>query len=75
MQIEYDKWDEIIWHTVMIWDVLDWIEKNKNLQIDPDKLVLDNFWKEKRKPIDDQDDETIDFTYFSNRCHKLKHKS
>jgi len=63
---------EIIWHPVMIWDVLDWIIKNiheiKHYNCDlcwrvdilEDMLGL---WENKRKPIEEQSAETIDFIY------------
>jgi len=49
----------IIWHPVMIWDVLDWSEA-KELKYTRDICYS---WKDKRKPIEDQTDETIDFVY------------
>jgi len=67
-----EKEYKIIWHPVMIWDVLDWIDKehklfftykeeNSPLTLWADKVV--NLWKDKRKPIDDQSEECIDFIY------------
>lgn len=109
-----NKYFDIIWHQVMIWDVLDWIEKRIkiyypmlmkklnskdnyfSIKYSDIKIVQDfidkvgkwivhidysgdyiwveqydimndgNLWelrKEKRKPIDDQSDECIDFIY------------
>lgn len=66
--------DKIIWHPVMIWDVLDWIEVNnisKKLFIDmPEWMtfnspvnVIDFHWREKRKPIENQSDECIDYIF------------
>jgi len=57
--------DKIIWHQVMIWDILDWIEKKFKLNIEEfDELEsLFILWKDKRKSIDDQSDECIDFIY------------
>lgn len=61
-----------IWHPVMIWDVLDYIEpywkgyaqdvrfsKERKRKID---IVLLQ-WDKKRKPIESQSDECIDFIY------------
>ena len=69
------RWDErpkteilkIIWHPVMIWDVLDWIEswKSNSLQ----EFISDNItwviqlWKEKRKPIEEQELSCISYIY------------
>jgi len=50
--------DEVTWHPVMIWDVLDWILKNNIAKIDFEKQR-----KELRKPIDNQSDECIDYVY------------
>lgn len=66
-----EKEYEIIWHQVMLWDVLDWIEQ-KNTE--PNQLIwwysvgdinlnLRHLRTNKRKPIDDQSDECIDFIY------------
>ena len=63
---------EIIWHPVMIWDVLDWIEpywwvfaQSVNLDIERTRkgTLLLSVRKQKRKPIDDQSDECIDYVY------------
>lgn len=64
--------EEIIWHPVMIWDVLDWIEPYWSGYVQSveftdrrrkkKNLVLlqrDN----KRLPIDEQSDECIDYVY------------
>lgn len=56
---------KIIWHPVMIWDVLDYGQLNwlwlcsKNDYTD--EILLK--WSFKRKPIDDQPDETVDFIH------------
>ena len=61
--------DKIIWHPVMIWDVLDYwenLEENKNYwwyyQYEVIKDIIE-FWKEKRKPIEEQSDDTIEFIF------------
>ena len=64
----------IIWHPVMLWDVLDWAEANieyleeyKKFQniYQKRECYLDIWYmrKEKRKPIDNQSDECINFVY------------
>lgn len=68
---------KIIWHPVMIWDVMDYIENNW-FEDDFEKIYgveytpvwkinlpnnLFNIWDEKRKPIEDQSDECVDFVY------------
>lgn len=67
---------EIIWHPVMIWDVLDWIDKNiKHTEFDIASFI-DIKWRisiykvnllrnriDYRKPIEDQSEECIDFIY------------
>lgn len=68
--------DEIIWHPVRIWDILDYklrdkfiIEKNINYQwyiiYDEAKTTLEiiNLWEEKRKPIDKQSKKCIKYIY------------
>lgn len=67
-----DWYYEFIWHSVMIGDVIDWIEpywsgyaqdvkfcQERKRKID---LVLLQ-WDKKREPIDTQSDECIDFVY------------
>lgn len=63
---------EVIWHPVMIGDVLDWIEpywwvfaQSVNLDIERTRkgTLLLSVRKQKRKPIDDQSDECIDYVY------------
>lgn len=68
---------KIIWHPVMIWDVLDWIDKlNQWLWEDHIKVwnsvrhkfdtkikIIEDKRKEKRKPIEDQSEECIEFVY------------
>lgn len=78
---ECNEWSEykIIWHPVMIGDVLDWIYENDIDQVElhqlmerkkytnftytPASVMVIALWKEKRKPIDDQSDECIKFVY------------
>ncbi len=50
-------WD-IIWHPVMIWDILDWIKNNPR-----PALQIFKFWELTRKPIEDQSEECIEFIY------------
>lgn len=71
--LEYndDEIYEIIWHPVMIWDVLDYIEKNIETE---DVIEIMNtkchrqsmtifYFKEKRKPIEEQLDDCIEYIY------------
>ena len=53
------KLEKIIWHPVMIWDVLDmeWIDDNDIIE-----YIMDLFI-EKRKPIEEQSEECIKFIY------------
>lgn len=63
---------EVIWHPVMIWDVIDWIEpywalfaQSLNLSNERQskiKFVLVK-WHKKREPIEMQSDECIDYVY------------
>ena len=71
----YNNLIETIGHPVMIWTVLDWIEKMWKTWSEPfyvngethytpsytDFLLMK--WKEKRKQIEDQNIDTIDFIY------------
>lgn len=59
---------KIIWHPVMIWDILDYFIWNKELNLN--RLIwqntifwLLNSWKEKRKPIENQSDKCIEFIF------------
>lgn len=64
---------EIIWHPVMIGDVLDRVEvnlvrltKNHNIPWSYKKWFRDEVhkdWKDKRKPIDEQNESWIEFIY------------
>ena len=74
----YTKWSntdfKIIWHQVMIWDVLDYIEKKK-YKSDTEIFGFRNFWysekqidillewKNKRTSIENQSDDCIDYIY------------
>lgn len=69
---EYYNIKEVIWHPVMIGDVLDWIEpywwvfaQSVNLDIERTRkgTLLLSVRKQKRKPIEDQSDECIDYVY------------
>lgn len=60
---------KIIWHPVMLWDVLDRIESkledNYFLNFYTEDLIMDicNKRKYKRKPIEEQDENCISFVY------------
>ena len=56
------NWSEIIWHPLHIWDVLDWWDKNIN-QFDSRLMELFTLWKNKRKPLQLEDTELIDYIY------------
>ena len=73
---ERNVWNEVEWdfyiNKVMIWDVLDFIEKNdlNNIRFDNKTgIVLNTYddildeWQEKRKPIEEQSDDCIDYIY------------
>ena len=51
---------EIIWHPVMIGDVLDWMSNHPFIRY---KTELFLSWEHKRKQIDDQADSCVDFIY------------
>ena len=64
--------EEIIWHPVMIWDVIDWIEPYwalfaQSLTLSNERQSKIKFvlvkWHKKREPIEMQSDECIDFVY------------
>lgn len=59
-----------IWHSVMIWDIIDYLQENYNLK--PNESLNDYFkierkilnrYEEKRKPIEEQSEECIDYVY------------
>ena len=52
---------ESIWHPVMIWDVLDYISK-KTFREFLYNYLIEN-WKEKRKPIEEQSSDCIDYVF------------
>lgn len=54
----------IIWHPVMIWDILDYIWEWPNFFDENIKIV--RLWVNIRKPIDDQPIECIEYVY--NLC-------
>lgn len=58
--------EKIIWHPVMIWDVLDWRESKCNIHAElwfDEWIEIFWYWKDKRKPINDQSDECITFIF------------
>jgi len=62
-----DKY-KIIWHPVMIWDVLDWISRFGEWSFTVWWNGIIDFWQwqwkfDFRKPIDDQSDDCITFIY------------
>jgi len=62
------KWIiKIIWHPVMIWDVLDYISNllisNWEYLVLVDKNKILKLWKNKRKPIEEQSIECIEYIY------------
>ena len=64
------KIEKIIWHDVYLWDVLDylynkqtWLDWQDKEQYRIDLLVIMNLWEHKRKPIEEQSDECIEFIY------------
>lgn len=70
---DYEQSFQVIWHSVMLWDILNWREKQypANILLDYwdwsefSSTVLDivsNF-TEKNKPIDEQSDTCVDFLY------------
>ena len=63
---------EIIWHPVMIWDVIEWIEPYwgwyaQDLKFSQERKRKINIvllqWDKKRESIDTQSDECIDLVY------------
>ena len=62
--------EEIIWHPVMIGDVLDWIERKMGISNhEYEEFVINEvnmavlLWGEYPKPIEEQSDECIDYVY------------
>lgn len=66
---------KIIWHPVLIWDVLDYIKEEvwgnyKSIYINyieffknENELKLEKLWKNKRLPIESQSEECINYIY------------
>ena len=54
---------KIIWHPVMIWDVLDYLENYFPIIYVNDIRDIMLEWEDKRKPIEEQSDECIDYIY------------
>ena len=55
---------EIIWHTIYIGDVLDYIENDDYFETITDiQQELIELWGHKRKPLEDQSDECIDYLF------------
>jgi len=67
MIIDDVEWKyKIIWHPVMIWDVLDWFYSNIELPVVERRRTCDTIlfeWKDKRKPLQDQPIECIEYIY------------
>lgn len=54
----------IIWHPVMLGDVLDRYEKLPHAEVYTDNsLVIVKAWKDKRKPIEEQPETLIEYIY------------
>lgn len=54
----------IIWHKVMIWDVFYWQKKDRTAPSSPKlRSEIVEIWWERRKPIEEQSDECIDYVY------------
>lgn len=77
MQAIVDKFDELCWPKIMIWDVLDWCEKNFEWNIKWNNPAFTTYnqeahenyhevillWENKREALDNQPDECIDLIY------------
>ena len=74
--LEYNKSfiDKIIWHPVMIWDVLDYIDSMEfkhskdfmKWRKEQYPVIIDTFlidWEHKRKPIEEQSSDCIEYIY------------
>lgn len=59
--IAREKIESVVWHPIMIWDVLDWMTKWPNFF--DDTIPVIDLWTELRKPIDKQIDQCIDYVY------------
>ena len=67
-----DSW-KIIWHPVMIWDVLDWMIYDQDLCFDGYMLIWNNnddepIRKNLKEPIENQTDACINFIYKIVKC-------
>jgi len=63
--IRYPWYMFVIWHPVMLWDVLDWRGNQpaeNTIDCLPD-ILYRKYWKELRKPLQDQSDDCIDYIY------------
>lgn len=53
---------KIIWHPILIWDIMHWILENQS--IDSLMDIMKNLpWRKLRKPIEKQSEECIDYIY------------
>lgn len=70
--VSVKHWDKIIWCPVMIWDIMDWMERlardenwerkaDNTIPVDWPNLIMKRFYK--RKPIENQPIECILFVY------------
>ena len=57
-----EKWYKIIWHPVMIWDCLSYINYI-TIWVDYTTKDILIFWTKKRKPIEEQSDDCITYIY------------
>ena len=68
VELSYDENElEIIWHPIHIWDVLDWMDKQDVQRLygrHPHQRNLLIVWKDKRKPLQIEDTELIDYIYY-----------
>jgi hypothetical protein len=55
----------IIWHPLMIWDVLDWIDEkfDNPFKFAEYSVKLIWIWKQTRLPVEEQSEELIDYLY------------
>ena len=58
----FNETTEIIWHPVMIGDVLDYVKSNITISAKQDNSII-HLWKELRKPIEEQSEEAINYIY------------
>ena len=62
IQTRFSNDELIIWHPVMIWDCLSYFNA-KTIGVDYTTNDILKFWTKKRKPIEEQSDETIEYIY------------